>query len=283
MIYSGFSQIFFVNLEKNLTLKSNCNKVQTGEMYFTIWKHTQKDNIPYKMCVNGLREVMCLMAQNFGLVVLLVGPTEHEYDYGNKNFKFFLLSNKYIVSKEKIFSEYSIQLGCVCPIFHTEPTFINVELQEGKSIEHILFDQYSAEHEANTDEDYEANADEADAEEEAEADSEVETPEADSEEDDAEESTPASPQSAFNKARKFQKWHDVSSTETGSDDEFEDYTDKTVRRLLLEEYQQKVISETLEVSDKNIVSEILRICNQKSLSRDQMKQQILEQMNLFVR
>ena len=165
----------------NRIFNGNLQKCLDGKSHFTIWRHKQMDEFPYDDAVKGLKEVMCLMAQNLGLVVLLVGPTKIEYsDHKIRNFKFFIFSPTYKVSNEIIFADYSEKLGCVHAYSLGETvSFMDIDLTDEMSIEQILYVQYSAEHEANADEDYEADDEEeavseVEAEEEPEADDEVE-------------------------------------------------------------------------------------------------------------
>ena len=291
MNYSYFSQMFIMNIMNNKIFAHNLQKCHDGKLHFTIWKHTQMDEkknvIPYEMCLNGLKEVMYLMAQNFGLVVLLVGPTKTEYEVHKiRDFKFFILFGTYKVSNKIIFADYSAKLGCVHAYsFGETVSFMDIDLTDGMSIEDILYLQYSAKADAEAEEEVDEETDDAEADADDADDEEVNT-----ELSNNEESTSASHQSAFNKARQRQKWHDVSSTETGSDesdnesDESDNYTAETVNRLLIEDYHQKVISETLGVSrdSKDFISEILRISQDKSLTREEQITLVLTQMNRYV-
>jgi hypothetical protein len=237
MIYSDYSQRFFLNVITNDRFYQNLQKCQNGKFYFTIWRHTQRDEkkegkknvIPYDLCVNGLKEVMYLMAQNFELVVLLVGPTKIEYsDHKIRDFKFFIFSPTYKVSNEIIFADYSEKLGCVHAYSLGETvSFMDIDLTEEQSIRQILYAKYSAkadaevEADADAEEDYEA---EVESEVEAEVEAEVETPEV------------VTPEADTSKKPKVLRpnWYDVESSDEEDDVPVVKPVEKSLTQKILE-------------------------------------------------
>jgi hypothetical protein len=251
MIYSLFAEMFVMNIMNNKIFAGNLQKCQNGKFYFTIWRHTQRDEkkegkknvIPYEMCVNGLKEVMYLMAQNFELVVLLVGPTKIEYsDHKIRDFKFFIFSPTYKVSNEIIFADYSEKLGCVHAYSLGETvSFMDIDLTEEQSIRQILYAKYSAkadaevEADADAEEDYEAEEEseeeseeeavsEVESEVEAEVEAEVETPEV------------VTPEADTSKKPKVLRpnWYDVESSDEEDDVPVVKPVEKSLTQKILE-------------------------------------------------